>query len=355
MRATMCARATCLLGGIALAAVLGVLGVPCRGHAQPTPRTVVLASNDAELAAALRSTLAPWDLVVIVVEDEELGGTMPAAADRGRELAERNGSIAAAWISVLADGAAVWVYDRASEEVNARRLASFPPYDEVTAAAVALSIKTLLLHTAAAPEPAESLESAESGPEAAASAELPPPVPAVARLELSGGLRALGTVPLDAEPRLGLGLTFRPSAVPLVVGLRARSSLSGIRVEGTGYFGQWLTFDIHAVLATAFGVGGPVDVGFGVELGASVALLEGSLTGERTGLLDADPTGRAFAEIGALLLPFLHLALRVALFLTPRSRSFVVGPSPVFSVGHAALDVDLVFEVPLATGSIERR
>ena len=106
--------------------------------------TVLLLEPDPEFERAIRSVLEPWDTAVVVQKLGGPGNTMPASAERARAIATQSNAEAVVWVSQSNEGTALWMYDVRSDRVVARELSSRPPFDQGTAASVALMVKTLL-------------------------------------------------------------------------------------------------------------------------------------------------------------------------------------------------------------------
>ncbi len=118
-----------------------------------SPKVVVL-SGHPTLDRAVRMSLAPWSMRLEVVDARSPGSSMPISAVRARVLAHELGADALVWISESADGAALWVHDARTGNVTARA-APTPPFDMPTAAALALSVKTVLRVAGLAPAEAD--------------------------------------------------------------------------------------------------------------------------------------------------------------------------------------------------------
>jgi hypothetical protein len=128
-----------------------VLSVTGALSAQEGARRVVLLNADAGLERAARAALQPWHVEVSSLSGAWPGSTVPEANARAKALALSAHATALVWVSIEAGGGALWLYDRESERLIERPLATLPPFDPAAAAAVALSIKTLLRHSTAAP------------------------------------------------------------------------------------------------------------------------------------------------------------------------------------------------------------
>ncbi|HMI92489.1 MAG TPA: hypothetical protein VK509_14040, partial [Polyangiales bacterium] len=232
---------------LALAAVLGT-----RVQAQDAAPRVALVEPGSELEAAARAALEPWGVELAIVSGPSPGATAPDSNEAARALASAHGASAVVWVSEHEGGHALWVYDLATHHLIERALATGPPFDGATAAAVALSLKTLLRHSAAAPpqerygassattpfpppparaEPSPTREAptavpadraddraddragmridADADPLPAADAARPF-APALIELALSGGVRLAATRPGAVEPRFGLAASWWP-------------------------------------------------------------------------------------------------------------------------------------------------
>jgi len=209
------------------------------------------------LERAMRRALVPWHMRVEVIDRKSPGSSMPRSSLRARELVAELGADALVWISTGPDGTALWVEDAQTSNLITRAIAD-PPFNEPLAAALALSVKTILASSGLAPpEPAESatdrqgaaepvatqssaepssaspeqpervevdvssdglVPPAARAPEAAAPASAPretaqPPAPAAsAQLVLFGAARFGAFRPAETGARYGLELRWFPRA-----------------------------------------------------------------------------------------------------------------------------------------------
>jgi hypothetical protein len=321
--------------GIALLAVLTEAA-----HAQE-PTRVVLATREPALEVALDAALAPWHVTVIVDDATSPGASMPASASRGADLARAHDAAAVAWVSLDESGhAALWIYDRESDRVLARPLAASPPFDEATADAVALSIKTLLRHSSAAP-------SAERVHDPAPAAEV--------RIELGAGVRTLATSTNDVEPRAVLALSYWPRALSSILGFSLGGRMGAdVGVHGAAD-GHWNALDLHFGVRLRGTPGPLVDIVFGVEIGASVSWLDATVADDHDHVASSsvDPTGYAWLELGVRPLSLLRVALRLGAFTAMRTRTYLVGMERLLSTQPIAPMAELLFEVPLDGGRVD--
>lgn len=302
----------------------------------------MLASDDAALVTALALALGPWDVDVVQVSDAGPGPSMPGAAERGASLARAHGAVAVAWISLDETGAsALWMYDAASDRVLARRLATPPPFDEPTAVAVALSIKTLLRHSTAAPPDQRVVE---------------PIAPSTIRLELGGGVRALATHPEDVEARGVLGLVGWVLSGPTSLGLSlSMRGGSGIGVSAASLVGRLWSWDAHVGVRARWLLGPPLDLTLGLELGISVIDLDGRAEGQSVRRVDVDPTGLLWAELAVRVFSGMRIGLRVGAFGDATTRSYLVRGRAAMDTTPVGLVTELVLEVPLDGGTVDVR
>jgi hypothetical protein len=115
-------------------------------------RRVVLVDPGPALEHAARTALEPWQVDILVVSAPSPGASAPAAQAQAQLIAQTHDAGTVVWVSEHAAGYALWMYDRAAHHAVARPLSSAPPFDAPGAAAVALSLKTLLRHSQSAPE-----------------------------------------------------------------------------------------------------------------------------------------------------------------------------------------------------------
>lgn len=194
----------------AIAFVLASLSTAAPAFADETRVAIV---GDPALVRAVEVTLQPWG-VVVVADSDAVGATMPGAAESAALVATRDHANAVAWISDSNGDTALWVYDASEHKVASRPLRKKPPFDDATAASIALSIKTLLRLTSVAP-PAERFGAKRSGPngEIESPGDLPPasPTPITEAshpliVEVTTSARFAQTDAAVAEPRAMLGI-----------------------------------------------------------------------------------------------------------------------------------------------------
>jgi hypothetical protein len=207
--------------------------------AQAEPERVVLAGMPANLADATDTVLVPWRIARVRVARAPAADQDQARRD-AKLLAARTRAGAVVWVARTPQGPTLWVYDASSGQLLSRPLPAAPPYDDPTAASVALSIKTLLRHSSVAP-PAERIAPA------AAVARLPSytwDARSVLRLSRPGP----DTAGWSLEPRLGLGVTWWPTFLPGRHGLALQVEAGpGQRIDKSGFGGRF--YDVSAAAA----------------------------------------------------------------------------------------------------------
>jgi hypothetical protein len=212
--------------------------------AAPALRVVVMTPEPA-LERALRTALGPWAMRVSALNSETPGAVMPGSAARARAIAQRENADALIWISSNSEGRALWVYDVRSDSVSARPVPN-PPFSAASAAALALSVKTVLrapletsleqpAPTSASAAPSSATPDVPSKPEPPPNVA-PPPSPRF-QLALQGATRLGATRPAAANVRYGLELRWAPLAseptwAPFWLGVGAEASMPrSVRTE----------------------------------------------------------------------------------------------------------------------------
>jgi hypothetical protein len=180
-------------------------------------RDVVLIGGGKELREAVTAALEPWELHVVASDVAPPPVDVPRATVAGRAIAQKGNAVGVVWVG---DHALV-VYDAETDQLVARDLSQLPPYDAPTAAAIALSVKTLLRSSAVAPKKEQiGAPPVEAPPAETPPAPIPPPPPAepVATVEIGGAIRAIGG---SADTRVGLGAAYwkEESGYALAIGL----------------------------------------------------------------------------------------------------------------------------------------
>ncbi len=218
---------------IAALAVVGVLFCVV-GAAGASPRRVAVLQPDPELYRAVSLALSPWG-----IQTTRSAAAGPAAASQNvvqaaAELSRRLHVEALVWVTALGDDSLLWVFDAGAEALTTRPLTESPPFSGASAAAVALSVKTVLRSSALSPDR-----------ERYGSITSPQQERRSLALEIGGGGHWTGE--RRSELSIELASVLWLSSAP-GLGLRLDVSTGpGFRVERTGYAGRYT----EAVLGAA--------------------------------------------------------------------------------------------------------
>src|SRR5260370_38127947 len=187
-------------------------------------RKVVGVEADSRVLTALDVALTPWSLSVGPAPGEPPEGDLESACARARAIAAEQGAGAVVWIAKARgpdETRSLCVYDAQTGQLVVRPLTVAPPLNDAAAAAIALSVKTILrsspLSEVEAPAPAVVPLAPRTVPPVPVAPEQPAPpqvreTASVWRLEAIVGARTpTGTGNL-AEPRAALGLSAWPQA-----------------------------------------------------------------------------------------------------------------------------------------------
>lgn len=213
----------------------GLLAISLLGtaSAQPAPeRRLAVVDLPDNLREAVEITLAAWPVVIVPVSSEDVGPTMPSTAAAARSIAAEHHAAAVVWLSSSAEGPALWVLDAEQDRVVARPLEGSPPFDDPTATAIALTIKTLLRHSLVAPE----VERFGAVDDNAAPLPVPPRIVRVG-VEANTGVRI--RLSESAELRFGVGVFWAPGPLEpfeLVLGIRSGLGTDVDTAELSGTF-----------------------------------------------------------------------------------------------------------------------
>lgn len=136
---------------IALALSTMLAADRARAEASTEARAVLVIGGGGQFRDAMTVALSPWQLRVVPLEMPPPRPVMPRAADEARALAQQWGATGLVWVAMDQNEPSLWVYDASTDQIVTRRIASPPPFDAPTAAAAALSVKTLLRASTVAP------------------------------------------------------------------------------------------------------------------------------------------------------------------------------------------------------------
>jgi hypothetical protein len=292
---------------------------------------VLLIDPDRAFLEAVRASLSAWHTTVIVERIRGPGNTMPGSAQRARALAERRTAQAVVWISQSEEGFALWMFDASEDRVLARRLSSGPPFDEITAASIALVVKTLLRHSDVPPPAERARLPASSKPDPAHRS------PSWLRAGLGAGLRGKATSESHVELRLALGLDVWPRAFEGLVGLGLEASSGpAVAVDHELFQGDWFETAFMLALHGHWKLSQELDLGAVLGSGFDISTLRGVIVApaERVRATRLNPVAALRIEVGYAGFPALRLSLGPQLDYFLRTQTYLVRGSPVFEV-HA--------------------
>jgi hypothetical protein len=177
---------------------------------------VVVIDVDSRVADALVVALSPWSLTVVRTPGPSPTFDFDAASARARAIAAEQHAGAVVWIAPPHPPelqATLWVYDAETLELAVRPLTALEPFDDAGAAAVALSVKTVLRASPlVVPEPPPEEAPSLPPPAPRAVPEAPPATPQNAwRVETTLGVRAPTGTGVEIEPRAMLGASVWPA------------------------------------------------------------------------------------------------------------------------------------------------
>lgn len=247
--------------------VFALLLVPISAHAER--KAVVVIGGGRAFKDALTTALEPWHLEIVAGDAPAPKAAMPRAQTEAKAIAERLGASGVVWISAADDERALFVFDGETDLVISQSLASTLPFDPPSAAAAALSVKTLLRSSHVAPVSERiGAEAAPPPPPPAPTASEPPRVPDAdvaprpreellppIRIELGGGARAIAD-DVDARIDAGASVFFGP-ARRWGVGLVVHGG-PGLGVDGDRFRGRFDELAASPSLRLRLPLGGPI-------------------------------------------------------------------------------------------------
>jgi hypothetical protein len=225
--------------------LLLLLGIVSTANA--ADRKVLVVSSGKVFEEAMRVSLSAWSLSIQRLEGATPPGTMPRAAEQARALAQEHQAVGVVWITTEVGGHALWAYDADTQQVVTRTIASAPPYDAPTAAAAALTVKTLLRSSTVAPpeerigaEVAQEMPKFRPPPAEALPEQVREPTERLIAGEIGLGARFLSE---GTDLRFAGGIALRPllgteSARRLAFVLEGRSG-PGLSIDTSRFVGHF--------------------------------------------------------------------------------------------------------------------
>lgn len=331
-------------GRRARAAFSGLLALVLPAHAAASD--LVLVDSGPEWRDAVAVALDPWGTEVRAIED---AAPRPDASpsERGVALAARTGGAVVVWFQPEGSGSVLWLYDATTRSAIGRELPTRPPFDPVTAAAVALSLKTLLRHSAVGPSPPSPTLATTPLASQQATAASPPAENRAWTIALSSGVRAFATAPDTVEVRVTLsGLHWLEATERhLGIGVRAAHG-SGVEVRDARFDGRWVEGSVELLVAGRVRPIAFLELDALVGFGVSAASLSGEL--QSAALVDdwrANPNLSAEVAMGFRLSAAIRLGLRVGADVLFQHQRYLVTGQPVLQVRSLAFTAALGLEV----------
>jgi hypothetical protein len=290
---------------------------------------VVLVEADRQLEHAVSVALSPWGVAASVTYGPTPGTDLPGAARRAAGLARRLRVDAVVWVTATERGSVLWIYDLETDEVSTRELAESPPFSDPAAAAVALSLKTLLRATAVAP----------STERFGAPAQKHEPHSERLTLAAGGDVRFLARSTSELRGSVGGVWWFQPAPTRIGLGLSFAAG-PGVEVDHPRFTGQFrqlslsgaLTWQVvgNRWLASSLFAGATAHLS---ELsGFSEPLGQGAVTRRVTPTLDAG------TQIDLTLGAGINLGLGVRALYLPRYQRYLVQGEPVLELWPIAAE-----------------
>lgn len=341
-----------------------VLGFMSVAHATSEAPRVVMIEPPATLLDAVGVALSPWGLRVVPISAPQPATTSIAtAAAAARVIAHEHDAAVVLWISAPGGGEpSLWLYEAQTEQISVRPLSQPPPFDDASAAAVALTVKMLLRSTAVAPPkeriapavpavPSASTSVSAPQPSASASAApsastMPPVPPPVERAPAEGTTHALRAEAMvlahlptgardDVAPRAGLSVAYWPRAWRERVGFGAgvKGGLNEDVSSGT------FTGSLSDTVLDLNARGMLARDALSLELAVGPSLHVTSLSGAVSAGARSVSVQRGDAALDASLVPQLSLGARVRLGL-------FLGASVLLRTQRYTVGQDLVLRLP---------
>jgi hypothetical protein len=322
----------------------------CGGHAirapaagQPDTRRVALIDPGEQLERAARASLEPWGVELRVVPGPSPGALPSDARDAARTLARAYDAEAVVWTAEHPDGLALFAYDRAADQVTARQLATRLPLDAPGAAAVALSLKTLLRHSEVAPQRERMGSTGES--------EAPPALaPRPSDLDLDGrvGVRFDRTRPGAIDVRSGLGAVWWPSAGYVGLAVRVASG-PGIPLDEALLQGRLIDAELTVAGAARWDLARSLRAVALAGAGVQLVAVDGRVRpdGQPASTLRLNPALSAELGIDWLVAAPLRLGPRAAVSWLLTTQHYAVRGVDVVELSPVAVEAGLMLGVNL--------
>jgi hypothetical protein len=313
--------------------IVCIAAIATAAFAEPRHRLVVVA-DDARIVHAIEAAVEPWDIEVVTSLE-----TAPSNAEGAAAIAAREHADAVAWTTQTS----IWLYETRGGRLVSREIARVATYDEASAAAVALSLKTLIRMGSLSPDAPPSASTPPKASASVAPATPPPPsarpsIPRMARgmsLEAEVGARFVETDAALAEPRLAVAAGVWLEHVGLFLSLTGGS---GSSVARAGLAGTFYDFGASLALRGAFETG-RVRWMPGAGIGAHVAWLSASIATGPANVLRVDPSADAELFVAYMLGARAFVGLRAGVSILLRRQQVFVDDAPALTFAPAMIDL----------------
>jgi hypothetical protein len=221
---------------------------------------VVLADADPELERAVRATLAPWKLEVVV----------DPRAPTTEDHAQIRGSGPTARFVVWRENGELVVLDR-ERGATEHREAPSGPLDPASAAAAALTVKTLMR----LPPPEHVAEAVDERRDQIEPGAPPPSAGVGLRVQATFASRMTRGLDTDFGARASLSATLRPVMSALRVGIAGELG-TAIDVQHAGFKGTWRDWSVLALASWTFAISGRWELEPFIGIGVVRSKLDGT-------------------------------------------------------------------------------
>jgi hypothetical protein len=301
-------------------------------------RRLGLVGVDPTLDQSASLALSAWNVDIVPLAASPPSADVGAASRAADALARENRVDAVAWLVDAPDARTLLLYDARTGQVVSREVAT-GPLDDATAAAIALSLKTLLRASTVAPV------------EERIGAEPPPPHgPGQFRLEGDATVRLRASNGAVLDPRVGLAFAWWPRPFNRVLGLALRiEEGTGLPVQNPEMRGRLTDHAASLVVRARF----PVTGAFTIEpyLGGALhlTLLDGAtVDGEPiTDLTRVDPTLEAGATFSIALGRSFEAGLRGGVSIWQATQEYDVDGQSALTLSPVQASVGLVIGAAL--------
>ncbi len=307
---------------VVLLALVSVLGAGTSA-ANTSERRVAVLQPDGELLRALSIALSPWGLQTVQSDAALPVSSQPEAVQMASRLARELDVQALVWITTAESGSLLWVFDVSSGDVTARMLAETPPFDGAAAAAIALSVKTVLRSSGVAP-PEERLGSRTE----------PPKLQRSAALELGAGVRWFAADAADVRLEVA-GVSWLTASRNLGLSL-AVSWGPGVQIDDPAYTGSYR--ELTAGGEARFRPVRTPRLALSVALGATAhwATLDGTVArgSSKSRVQRVNASLDLAAQIDVYVSGAVYLGASAAGVYSLKNQRFLVEGTPIFSPGR---------------------